>query len=308
MMARYHIGPAGWSYEDWKGVVYPASPPSGFHPLIFLAHYINIIEINSTFYRPPSLAMSLSWVKKVGPFPEFVFAVKVHQVFTHQRKDFGVKDADDFKQGVEPLRAGGRLASLLFQFPWSFAPTAENRDYLERLFRLFAGFPMTVEVRHGSWNTPGFYKFLAENKVCFCNIDQPLVGNSIGPTAVSTLPEFSYVRFHGRNTKDWFRKGADRDARYDYLYSKDELEEWVSRIKQLARDSNKIYVITNNHYRGQAMANALQIKNMISGDKLDIPGSLIKQYPILEEIARQASKGQLGLFGKDKKPEGESGS
>jgi len=304
-MARYYIGTAGWSYEDWKGIVYPAAEPSGFHPLVFLARYINIIEVNSTFYRQPSVAMTLSWIKKVGPFPEFIFAVKVHQIFTHQRQDFGGKEADEFKLGIEPLRARGRLASLLFQFPWSFAPTAANLDYLEGLFRLFAGYPMTVEVRHGGWDKADFFKFLSENKVCFCNIDQPLIGNSIRPSAVSTIPEFSYVRFHGRNAKDWFREGAGRDARYDYLYSRDELEEWVSRIKQLAGGAEKIYVITNNHYRGQAMANALQIKNMITGDKLDIPGSLIKQYPILEEIARQAAKGQLGLFGKDKNPEGD---
>jgi len=301
-MAKYHIGTAGWSYEDWKGIVYPASRTAGFHPLVFLAHYINIIEINSTFYRPPSIAMTLSWVKKVGPFPDFVFAVKVHQVFTHQREDFGVKEADDFKLALEPMRARGRLASLLFQFPWSFAPTAANFEYLGRLFRLFAGDPMTVEVRHGGWDDARFFNFLRENKVCFCNIDQPAIGNSVRPSSVNTIPDFAYVRFHGRNAKDWFREGAGRDARYDYLYSRDELEEWVSRIKQLARGAEKIYVITNNHYRGQAMANALQIKNLITGEKLEIPGSLLKQYPILEDIARKAADGQPGLFGKDKNP------
>jgi len=304
-MASYHVGTAGWSYEDWKGIVYPASRTAGFHPLIFLAQYINIVEINSTFYRPPSIAMTLSWVKKVGPFPEFVFTVKVHQIFTHQRKDFGVREADDFKLGLEPMRARGRLASLLFQFPWSFSPDEANLDYLARLFRLFAGDPITVEVRHGGWYNARFFDFLTENKVCFCNIDQPLIGNSIKPSAIRTIPDFAYVRLHGRNTKDWFREGAGRDARYDYLYSGDELEEWVSRIKQLAQGAEKIYVITNNHYRGQAMANALQIKNMITGEKLEIPGSLIKQYPILEDIVRKAAKGQLDLFGKQRKPEGD---
>ena len=114
---------------------------------------------------------------------------------------------------------------------------------------------------------------------------------------MSTNPAFAYVRLHGRNYKNWFRAGAGRDDRYDYLYAKDELQEWIDRIKQLGQKSGKIYVITNNHYRGQAMANALQIKNMLSGEKLEIPRLLIERYPALEEILKRIRKGQKDLFG-----------
>lgn len=293
-MPRYWLGTAGWSYEDWEGVVYPQPKAKGFHPLVFLARYINIIEVNSTFYRPASLNVSLSWVKRVEGFPDFLFSVKVHQVFSHKRKEFTQKDVDDFKLGIEPLRARGRLAALLLQFPWSFANTTENTDYLTQVFHLFSEYPLSLEVRHSSWDTPDFYRFLAEQKVCFCNIDQPVIGNSIKPTAVATNPGFSYVRFHGRNYKDWFRENAGRDARYNYLYSRQELEEWVERIESLGRKSDRVFIITNNHYRGQALANALQIKNMVTGEKLDIPRTLLRQYPVLEEIA----EGQLGLFRK----------
>lgn len=118
-----------------------------------------------------------------------------------------------------------------------------------------------------------------------------------------TNPDFSYVRLHGRNYRDWFREGAGRDARYNYLYAKDELEEWIRRIKDLGRDSDRVYVITNNHYRGQALANALQIKNMVSGEKLEIPAGLLKQYPVLEEIVKRIRKGQLDLFKDETAPE-----
>ena len=80
-------------------------------------------------------------------------------------------------------------------------------------------------------------------------------------------------------TEDWFREEAGRDDRYNYLYAKDELEEWVERIKELGRKSDKVFVITNNHYRGQALANALQIKNMITGEKLDIPELILEKIP-----------------------------
>ncbi len=295
-MSRYHIGTAGWSYADWEGVVYPQKKESGFHALIYLAAYVNIVEINSTFYRPPAMSMSVFWIKKVAAFPDFLFAVKVYQLFTHERKSWTQKNVDDFKLGIEPLRAGERLASLLFQFPWSFANTTGHQDYLVRLFRAFSGYPMTVEIRHSSWDVPEFFNLLAEHSVGYCNIDQPVLQNSIKPSARVTIPEFSYVRLHGRNYKDWFREGAGRDARYNYLYSQEELDEWVERIKELGRNSNRVFIITNNHYRGQALANALQIKNLVTGEKLDIPRSLLKTYPALEEIVRKAAKGQLDLF------------
>lgn len=299
-MIRTYIGTAGWSYEDWKGVVYPAKKEAGFHPLAFLAQYINIVEVNSTFYRPPSISMSLFWIKHVDGFPEFLFSVKVHQVFTHDRKNFGQKDADEFKLGIEPLRVKDRLGCLLFQFPWSFVNTAASFDHLNHLFKLFESYPMTVEVRHSSWNKPDFYEFLSERRVSYCNIDQPVLRSSIKPSAISTTPEFAYVRLHGRNYKDWFREGAGRDARYNYLYNKEELEEWVERIKALGQKSGKVFVITNNHYRGQALANALQIKNMVTGEKLAIPGLLLKRYPVLEEIVKKLAKGQLDLFNERK--------
>ncbi len=295
-MSRYYIGTAGWSYKDWEGVVYPAKKGAGFHALYFLGQYINIVEINSTFYRPPVMRISLSWVKKVEGFPGFLFAVKLHQVFTHNRKDFSQKDVDEFKLGIEPLVSSGRLAAILLQFPWSFANTVSNMNYLTSLFQSFSKYPLALEVRHGSWVDERFFAVLTEHKVCFVNIDQPLINNSIEPSSIVTVPEFSYVRLHGRNYKDWFREGAGRDARYNYLYSKGELEDWVERIKNLGKKSEKVFVITNNHYRGQAMANALQIRNMLTGEKLEIPDTLLKEFPVLKQLIDEIKKGQLDLF------------
>ena len=294
----FYIGTAGWSYKDWEGIVYPQKKGAGFHALVFLAQYINVVEINSTFYRPPALRMSWSWIKRVDGYPNFLFTVKLHQVFTHQRKGFSQKDVNEFKGGIEPLKAHNRLAAILIQFPWSFARNTLHINYLTGLFKAFADFPLALEIRHSSWDNQEFYDLLAEHKVCFCNIDQPLIGKSIKPTAICTNPELSYVRLHGRNYKNWFNETAGRDERYNYLYSKDELEEWIERIKNLGKKSKKVVVITNNHYRGQALANALQIKNMVTQEKLEIPLDLLKQYPALKEIVKQIKSGQLGLFDK----------
>lgn len=267
--------------------------------MAFLSAYVDIVEVNSTFYRPAAPAMALSWLKKVEGRPDFLFAVKIHQAFTHGAREYTPKDVDEFKKAVDLLLLRGRLAALLVQFPWSFRNTPENAAYLARLFGVFSGYPLTLEVRHASWNSPDFFGLLRESRVAFCNIDQPLFNDSIGPSAVTTNPDFAYVRFHGRNQRNWFRKEAGRDDRYDYLYSREELGDWIRRIKDLGTKSGKIYVITNNHYRGQAMANALQIRNMITGEKVDVPEPLLEKYPVLREIARKIRSGQMDLFEKE---------
>jgi len=295
-MAKYYAGTAGWSYEDWDGIVYPAPKGRGFHPLSYLAGFINIIEVNSTFYRPAPPAMVRSWLKRLEGHPDFLLSLKLYQAFTHPRGGFTRNEVDEVRIAADLVRLEGRLAAMLVQFPWSFRNSPENAEYLRRLLGLFAGLPLAVEVRHASWDTPGFYELLGEAGAAFCNIDQPLFDDSIKPSAVSTTPDFAYVRLHGRNYENWFRESAGRDERYNYLYAADELEGWIARIKELGSKSGKVYVITNNHYRGQAMANALQIRNMISGEKVDVPELMLERYPVLREIVRAIQAGQRDLF------------
>jgi uncharacterized protein YecE (DUF72 family) len=295
-MARFYIGTAGWSYKDWEGTVYPLRRPAAFHALVFLIQYINLMEINSTFYRPPRAGTSLSWIKRIPENQDFAFSVKLHRKFTHQIGEATPRDADEFKLGIEPIRAKRLLGALLMQFPWSFANTPANLDYLQKLFGLFEGYPLALEVRHESWDRAEFFRFLETRRIIFCNIDQPVIGKSLAPTARVTNPEAAYVRLHGRNYQTWFKQGAGRDARYNYLYSDTELDEWVDRIRRLGAESGKVYVVTNNHYRGQALANALQLKNKLSGEKLDIPRELLKSFPVLRRIVRKIERGQLDLF------------
>jgi uncharacterized protein YecE (DUF72 family) len=297
-MARYYIGTAGWSYEDWEGIVYPLRKGRGFHPLSYLAGFIDIVEVNSTFYRPAPPAMVRSWLKRIEDRPDFLLSLKLYQAFTHAREGFTDKDVDDVRQAADLVRLQGRLAALLVQFPWSFRNSPQNMEYLGRLLALFDGYPLAVEVRHASWETPEFHGLLGAHRAAFCNIDQPVLGASIEPSAVATTPDFAYVRLHGRNAANWFREGAGRDDRYDYLYAAGELEEWIARIKSLGSKTGKVYVITNNHYRGQAMANALQIRNMISGEKVDVPDLLLEKYPVLRDIVRAIRAGQMDLFDK----------
>jgi uncharacterized protein YecE (DUF72 family) len=302
-MARILFGTAGWSYEDWEGIVYPRPRGRGFRPLSYLAGFVDCVEVNSTFYRPVPSSMAAGWIRQVAAFPAFLFAVKLHQAFTHEGRRIEPAAVEAFRRGLEPLAAAGRLAAILIQFPWSFAFGEAALAYLDSLLRAFEDYPLAVELRQAGWDDARALALLRGRRAAFVNIDQPLIGRSLGPTALATRPDFSYVRLHGRNAKDWFRPGAGRDARYDYLYARDELADWVRRIKDLAAASESVYVITNNHYRGQALANALQIKNLMTGQKLDVPPGLLRQYPVLEEIVDRIREGRTDLFGE---PPGES--
>lgn len=297
MRDKVRIGPAGWSYKDWEGIVYPKKMGSKFDPLEYLARFFDTIEINSSFYRPPASSTAASWVKRVEQNPHFLFTAKLHRLFTHERGKATAADEKEFREGIEPMVSAGKLGALLLQFPWSFKNTEDDHTYLFNLLERFREYPLVLEVRHSSWNTPEVHERLEESGVAICNIDQPLFSKSIRPDAASTST-LGYVRLHGRNYKDWFRNEAPRDDRYNYLYSLDELDPWIVRIKELAAQTLETYVVTNNHFRGQAVVNALEIKSTIEGRPVPVPTPLLDTYPRLieEEVASSEEGNSDRLF------------
>jgi len=274
------FGPAGFQYKDWEGIVYPLPKPKKFDQLAYIANYFDTVEINSTFYGPARATTVESWVRRVEHNPDFRFTAKLHQRFTHQRKTAWTEaEVADVRAGFDPLMASGKLGAVLLQFPWSFRRTDENREWLNDVVTTFADYPLVLEVRHLSWNVPQFFQKLGERNVGFVNIDQPLFHDSIKPSAVATS-HVGYVRVHGRNFKDWFRENAGRDARYDYLYTADELEPWAERTKELAQEpaTDDVYVVTNNHFRGKAVANALMLQSMVEGKNPPAPPGVYSEY------------------------------
>jgi uncharacterized protein YecE (DUF72 family) len=267
------FGVAGWDYKDWWGPVYPVPRPRGFDPLGYLARFFDTIEINSTFYGPASAGSATSWARRVAQNPRFRFTAKLYQRFTHQREEAWTRDEiEEVRQGLAPLRDAGRLGAVLLQFPWSFKRDDAAREWLDDLVTALREFPLVVEVRHASWNVPEFYAGLRERGIGAVNIDQPVFRNSIKPGAQVTSG-VGYVRLHGRNYGNWFRDSAESHERYDYLYGKEELGEWLDRIHEVAQRAQETYVITNNHYRGQGAANALMMMRMSGGDP-EVPREL----------------------------------
>ena len=278
------IGPAGWSYKDWTGIVYPRRKPADFHEATYLAGYFDTIEINVTFYRPIPVTTAKDWVTRVAANSNFMFTAKLWQEFTHAR-DLSAANEIAFRPGMEALHEEGKLGALLAQFPWSFKNEPENLDYLNKLAARFREFPIVVEVRHSSWDKPEVYEWLAERGIGFCNIDQPVIGRSIKPSDRATA-QVGYVRLHGRRYDTWFSQDLEMppSERYNYLYSEEELKPWLKRVQKVARTGEATFVITNNHFAGKGIVNALQLIHLLAKQPVDAPPTLIDHYPELQSI------------------------
>ena len=290
------VGTAGWSYKDWEGIFYPPGMSRRKqHPLELVARCFDVVEINTSFYGHIKPELAKLWTRIAsGANPNFLFTAKLHRSFTHSplsameptsAASIRPNDEDErlAREGLEALGATGKFGALLIQFPVSFKNTALNREYLETLLRQFIEFPRAVEVRHSSWNNTETISYFSERNVSFCNIDQPQIGRSLEPTTHVTSA-IGYVRLHGRNYDQWFEPEKSSD-RYNYLYKASELLGWKERVENIAQKAKVTFVVTNNHFEAKAGVNALQLKHMLTGRRVQAPEPLLQHYPELKNIA-----------------------
>lgn len=291
------VGTAGWMYKDWEGIVYPPAK-RGFDRLAFMASLFDANEINSTFYRIPPASMARDWARRVAHNPRFLFSAKLFRGFTHER-NATAGDERAVRDAMEALADAGRLGCVLVQVPMSFRSTEENRATLSSIFERFAAFPVAAEFRHFSWDTPETLRFLEDRSVGFVNIDQPRLKGNIAATSHVTA-DVAYYRFHGRNAAKWFGPDTSNEERYNYLYAEKELSPWVERIRagRERRPDANAFAILNNHFRGQAVANALQLQQMLTGEARVAPESLREAYPAITSFTTGPPRtpSQPGLF------------
>lgn len=255
--ARVRVGTSGFHYKDWVGPVYPP----GTSPKDYLSLYsqrFDTVEINYTYYRLPGESTIRQLIEKGRP--DLKYALKLTQMFTHGRQGV-TQDAHEYLKATEPLRSKDMLGALLAQFPYSFKPGRQSRDYLLRLKRLFPVDPLIIEVRNRLWLNESFFDFLRDNGLGFCCVDEPELSGLLPPYAVVTGP-VGYVRFHGRNAEKWWEHVVPEE-RYDYRYSREELAPWVPRIEAIRKHSKETFVFFNNHFEGKAVDNALLLREML---------------------------------------------
>ena len=292
------IGTAGYSYpgpppKGWHGAFYPEGKGKRIDELEYYSQIFNTVEINSSFYGPPSERIAKAWVRKT---PEnFVFTLKLWQKFTHPTKigQGAAKgqwepptqaDVDLFKSGLQPLAEAGKLGSLVLQYPASFHWTLANIDRLESTLRCFAEYPKAVELRHRSWSDNGEKpkRFLAEHKACWVLIDEPKFASSIRQP-FEAVGEMLYFRAHGRNAQAWWTH-EEPWQRYDYLYSREEIQHIGDKLKTATSKPGvqKAFAFFNNHARANAAVNAIMLAQELNVPLRSMPSeAMVAQFPAL---------------------------
>lgn len=298
------VGTSGWHYPTghgtWNGVFYPARRGKAFDELAYYAEHFSSVEVNSTFYRTPSPALTTSWLARTPP--TFDFSVKLYQKFTHPDMflarngvtDWNVTagDLDEFRLGIDPLADAGRLAAVLMQFPPSFHAETATRDYIDWLATALAAYPLAIELRHRSWSDEAdeTRARLRAHGAAWVHIDEPKFADSVSQdlgtieAAAADTSALVYIRLHGRNAAEWWNHDEAED-RYNYLYSAEELEPFAEAAERAAARGERVRMYLNNHFSAKAVANAAVLRHQL-GDL--VPGEytreMVARYPELQSI------------------------
>ncbi len=252
------IGTSGFSYEDWRGYFYPKELPKK-EMLTFYAQHFPTVEVNATYYSMPHPTTFVQMARKVPS--EFEFVVKAHKDMTHA-EEFLPEPFQEFRAALEPLVERGMLGCVLAQFPWSFKATPANRSTLELFRAALPELPVVVEFRNAGWVSEETFTLLQKLSFGFCCVDEPRL-NGLMPRIVRATSPLGYVRFHGRNAAKWWHHEHAYE-RYDYLYTEEELREWVPRIRELSDETERTYLFFNNHYEGKAGQNAQMMASLLN--------------------------------------------
>lgn len=258
---RVWIGTSGFSYPDWVGEFYPAGTKAA-NMLGFYAAHFPLVELNYTFYRPPT-ASALAALADKAP-PEFRFLVKLPQTISHEQRP---DDLPSFRLAAGQLERRGQLAGVLCQLPQSFHHGKRNLSWLASVGSSLEGLRPAVEFRHRSWARPEIPAWLAEHGLDLVAVDVPDLPG-LYPRGWVQATDRAYVRLHSRNAGKWY---AGDKVRYDYLYPDDELAGWVDAAVANAGHTGEALFLFNNCYDGQAVVNARRLAELFGRRAPEIP-------------------------------------
>jgi uncharacterized protein YecE (DUF72 family) len=263
-----YVGTCGFSYKDWIGRFYPAKiKPAEMLP--YYARLFRAVEIDSSYYGVPSPRTVESMAARTPA--NFRFSFKLPQTVTHA-PDPAARLHDDaaaFRACLEPMRSAGKLACALAQFPNAFKPAATSGDHVKRIAEAFEAIPLVFEFRNRLWQQPATTAMLRELGVGYCNADMPALEGLLEPSADVTS-SVGYVRFHGRNARQWWR--GSNVTRYEYAYSPEELVPWTGRIAEIEAQAAETYAFFNNHADGRAAHDAEMFASLLTqryGERAD---------------------------------------
>ncbi|MBS7609297.1 DUF72 domain-containing protein [Candidatus Bathyarchaeota archaeon] len=242
-MGEIKIGCSGWSYDDWIGPLYKSKERKLFQ----YSQIFDVVEVNSTFYEYPSKGTVLGWLRNSKR--DLTFTAKLPKVITHEKLLSPQNVEEDLKAFLDllrPIQVEGRLGCLLAQLPPKFSFDLERLESFLKI--LPRDFRFAVEFREASWLHPETFKLLKNYDIAYTIVDEPLL-----PPEVHVTTDIAYIRWHGKGQKPW----------YFYRYEEKELEPWVSKVKDISKRVKVLYGLFNNHFRGYAVENSLQLLHML---------------------------------------------
>jgi uncharacterized protein YecE (DUF72 family) len=297
-VGRILIGTSSWTDPTLvkDGHFYPPEARSAEARLRYYATRFPLVEVDSTYYFPPSERNAVLWIERTPP--DFTFNVKAYSLLTNHptKLDSLYKDLRDelppelhakrnlyreqlpdavieevwqrFHDALMPLHSAGKLGAVLFQFPQWFVIGGKSKDYIVGCAERLEDFRVAVEFRHEGWlserNRDETLGFLEEHRLPLVCVDMPQgFDSSVPPIAAATADDLSMVRFHGRNTGAWNAKSETASDRFRYEYSQGELLEWVPRIREIAQQTRETHVLMNNCYRDFAVNNARELGDLL---------------------------------------------
>jgi uncharacterized protein YecE (DUF72 family) len=300
---RILIGTSSWTDKTLikDGHFYPPEAKTAKARLEFYASKFPIVEVDSTYYFPPSEKNAALWIERTPK--DFTFNIKAYSLLTNhptrteslykdlaaelppetldKRRIYRDKLPDEvvdevwqrFRDALMPLHSAGKLGAVLFQFPQWFVISKQNKAYIEQCAERLPDYRVAIELRHKTWmeernveETLGFLERLRLPYVC---VDMPQgFDSSLPPIAAATADDLAMVRFHGRDPKAWTTKSETASERFRYDYSRDELAEWVPKLEELSGQARETHVLMNNCYRDFAVRNARDLGDMLG---LDLP-------------------------------------
>jgi uncharacterized protein YecE (DUF72 family) len=307
-VTEIRIGTCSWADDALSKHWYPKGLPAG-ERLGYYAQHFDTVEVDSTYYRLPAEEMVARWAERTPD--DFVMHVKAFGLMTRHpvklealppdlRDDAPTDDKGRverpsrefrgevfrrFLDALEPLRSTGKLGGILFQFPSYVVYKDRSLEYLQWAREQLGDDEMLVEFRHVSWldeeHRDETLRFLEELRAGHVIVDAPRIegAKNLAPTVLGLTSPTAYVRFHGRNAETWNKRGGSASERFDYLYSDDELQEWVAPLRELAGQAEQAYAFFNNNAtspdgRGgrmaQAAANAKELQRLLQAANVPV--------------------------------------
>lgn len=292
------VGVCSWAEKSLvaSGEFYPREARTAEARLQYYASCFDTVEIDSTYYAIPDQRTAWLWDART---PEgFTFHVKVYGALTGHAIDprtlpkglresmtFAARDAGHvyvrdraalasiakvFSESLLPLKRAGKLGLMVYQFPPWFDYRRANVERLLFCRDLMPGLPCAVEFRHGSWLTPQgappVLGLLKEQGITYVAADEPQYrSQATVPFLPGVTSDIAYFRFHGRNAENWLKKNVETSQRYAYVYSDEELKEFIPAMKEADRQAKTTYAMFNNCHRSNATTNALRLKELLKG-------------------------------------------